>query len=113
MLQRLLAEFLNLEGLHQALVIDDRGRLVSSVGASGSLPLNQQAVELTSAALDASMQNTYGDLEELWIEGDVQTLIDVLTPHRILMLEGNGGQLARWRHSVDQLRKQLATTPEF
>ncbi|MGB1587871.1 MAG: hypothetical protein ACPHJD_03540 [Poseidonia sp.] len=113
MLQRLLAEFLKLEGLHQALVIDDRGRLVSSVGASGSLPLTQQTVELTSAALDASMQNAYGDLHEVWIEGQSQTLIDVLTPHRILMLQGDGGQLARWRHSVDQLRKQLATTPEF
>ena len=39
MLQRLLGEFLNVDGVEQATAIDDRGRLLSSVGG-GSTPLN-------------------------------------------------------------------------
>ncbi len=113
MMQRLLSEFLNHEGVHHALVIDDRGLLLSSVGPKGTLPPVQRTVELTSAALDASMDCDFGDLHEVWIEGSETTIIDVLTPHRILMLHGDGGHAARWRHSIDRLRKQLATTPEF
>ena len=39
MLQRLLTEFLSVNGVEQATAIDDRGRLLSSVGAEGQLPL--------------------------------------------------------------------------
>ncbi|GIR76707.1 MAG: hypothetical protein CM15mP78_14060 [Candidatus Poseidoniales archaeon] len=38
MLQRLLGEFLNVNGVDQATVIDDRGRLLSCVGGEGSSP---------------------------------------------------------------------------
>ena len=113
MLQRLLSELLHLEGLEHALLMDDRGLLLSSVGPIGTLPPVQPTVELTSAALDAAVNTGFGDLQEVWIEGSQTTMIDVVTPHRILMLHGEGGQTARWRHTVDRLRKQLATTPEF
>jgi hypothetical protein len=68
---------------------------------------------LAVAALDAVQHHDQGDLHELWVEGDDQVLIDVLTPYRIVMLSGSNGNMARWRHSVDHLRPQLATTQEM
>ena len=113
MLQRLLGEFLNVNGVDQATVIDDRGRLLSCVGGEGQLPLTQRAVELTVAALDAVQNSGLGDLQEVWVEGKASTCIDIITPYRILMLSGRTGNIARWRHSVDHLRQQLATTQEL
>ena len=113
MLQRLLGEFLKIDGVEQAMMMDDRGKLLSSVGPEGQLPPVERAVELAVAALDAVQQHDQGDLHELWIEGDDQVLIDVLTPYRIVMLSGSSGNIARWRHSMDHLRPQLATTQEM
>jgi hypothetical protein len=113
MLQRLLAEFLRHEGLEQALVFDDRGRMLSSVAKQGILPDTERAVDLTVLALAATQHTGFGELHELWLEGDATTLIDVLTPYRILMLQGTSSHVARWRHTIDHMRKQLATTPEF
>ena len=80
MLQRLLGEFLNVNGVDQATVIDDRGRLLSCVGGEGQLPLTQRAVELTVAALDAVQNSGLGDLQEVWVEGKASTCIDIITP---------------------------------
>ncbi|MCH1616078.1 MAG: hypothetical protein L7R83_01045 [Candidatus Poseidonia sp.] len=113
MLQRLLGEFLKIEGVDQAMMMDDRGKLLSSVGPEGQLPPVNRAVELTVAALDAVQHHDQGDMHELWIEGEDQVLIDILTPYRIVMLSGSKGNIARWRHSVDHLRAQLATTQEM
>jgi hypothetical protein len=113
MLQRLLAEFLHHEGVEQALVFDDRGRMLSSVAKQGVLPATEQAVDLTVLALAATQHTNFGELHEVWLEGDQTTLIDVITPYRILMLQGKQSKVARWRHAVDHMRKQLATTPEF
>lgn len=113
MLQRLLGEFLKIDGVEQAMMMDDRGKLLSSVGPEGQLPPVERAVGLAVAALDAVQHHDQGDLHELWIEGDDQVLIDVLTPYRIVMLSGSSGNIARWRHSMDHLRPQLATTQEM
>lgn len=113
MLHRLLGEFLNVDGVEQATAIDDRGRLLSSVGAEGQLPSTQRAVDLTVAALDAAQGSHLGELHEVWVEGEATTCIDIVTPYRILMLSGTKGNIARWRHSVDRLRRQLATTHEL
>jgi hypothetical protein len=113
MLQRLLGEFLKVNGVYQATMIDDRGKLMSSVAAEGQLPHTQQAVELTVAALDVAQGYHQGDLQEVWMEGEGLALVDILTPYRIVMLSGNGGNIARWRHAMDHLRPQLATTQEL
>jgi len=113
MLQRLLGEFLKVNGVHQATMIDDRGKLMSSVAAEGQLPHTQQAVELTVAALDVAQGYHQGDLQEVWMEGEGLALVDILTPYRIVMLSGNGGNIARWRHAMDHLRPQLAKTQEL
>lgn len=113
MLQRLLGEFLKVDGVDQATAIDDRGRLLSSVGAEGQLPSTQRAVDLTVAALDIAQGSKLGELHEVWVEGEATTCIDIITPYRILMLSGTKGNIARWRHSVDRLRRQLATTNEL
>lgn len=113
MLQRLLREFLNVDGVQQAMMIDDRGKLLSSVCLEGQRPQVDRAVSLTVAALDAVQKHDQGDMHELWIEGDDQVLIDILTPYRIVMLSGTNANIARWRHSMDHLRPQLATTQEI
>ena len=113
MLQRLLGEFLKINGVHQATMIDDRGKLMASIAAEGQLPHTQQAVELTVAALDVAQGYHQGDLQEVWMEGEGLALVDILTPYRIVMLSGNGGNIARWRHAMDHLRPQLATTQEL
>ena len=113
MLQRLLSEFLNQAGIEQAMMFDDRGRLLSAVAPKGQLPATDRAVSLTSAAHDSSQQLGLGDLHEVWIEGDETVMIDIITPYRILMLNGTNGNIARWRHTTDHLRRQLATTPEI
>ena len=113
MLQRLLAEFVARRGVHRATMIDDRGRLLASVGSKGHLPQTEHVVHLASASLDAAHGLGLGDLHEVWFEGETTSLLDILTPYRILMLDGTNGRVARWRHTVDQMRKQLATTPEL
>ena len=113
MLQHLLSEFLNVEGVEQAIMVDDRGRLLSSVGQEGMLPKTDRAVELAVAALEATQGRSEGDLQEVWIEGEQSTLLDILTPYRIVMLTGKRSNIARWRHSMDHLRQQLATTQEM
>ena len=113
MLQRLLGEFLKVTGVHQATMIDDRGKLMSRVAAEGQLPAIQKAVELTVAALDVAQGHEHGDLQEVWAEGETLAFVDILTPYRIVMLSGKDGNIARWRHMMDHLRPQLATTQEM
>ena len=113
MLQRLLSEFLKVDGVVQAMMMDDRGSLLSSVGMEGQTPPIQQTVNLTIAALDAVQHHDQGDLHEVWIEGKQQMLIDIITPYRIMLLRGTKGNIARWRHSMDHFRPQLATTQEM
>ncbi len=113
MLQRLLSEFLRVDGVHQATMIDDRGKLMSSVATEGQLPHTERAVELTVAALDVAQGCTHGDLQEVWVEGEAQAFVDILTPYRIVLLSGANGNIARWRHVMDHLRQQLATTQEM
>jgi len=113
MLQRLLTEFLKVKGVNQATVFDDRGKLLSCVGAEGELPQTERAVEMTVAALDATHGHRFGDLQEVWVEGDAYTMIDIVTPYRIAMLSGEAGNIARWRHAMDHVRSQLATTQEL
>lgn len=113
MLQRLLTEFLSHSGIEQALMIDDRGRLLSSIGRQGAFPATDRAIAVASAALDTTQRLGLGDLHEVWIEGEETVMLDVVTPYRILFLSGTQGNVARWRHTTDQLRKQLATTQEI
>ena len=69
MLQRLLSELVKMESLDQAMVVDDRGRLLASVGSQGKLPPTQTVVSMASAALSASQHTALGDLHEVWFEG--------------------------------------------
>ena len=70
-------------------------------------------LENGGAALDAVQHHDQGDLHEVWIEGEQQMLIDIITPYRIMLLRGTKGNIARWRHSMDHFRPQLATTQEM
>ena len=113
MLQRLLSALATQNGVEQALMIDDRGRLMASVGQSGSFPDVERTVLMTANGLEATQNLGLGELYEIWEESETRTMIDIVTPYRILMLHGKGGKLARWRHSIDLNRKSLATTPEM
>ena len=50
MLQRVLAGFVRLEGVEQAMLIDDTGQLLASVGQEGILPPFQDAIEMIHVA---------------------------------------------------------------
>ena len=50
MLQRILAGLLRIEGVDQAMLIDDNGRLLASVGNEGILPPLDKAIKITTAA---------------------------------------------------------------
>ncbi len=113
MLQRVLAGFLQVEGVETAMMLDDRGHLLSSVGPSGMLPAVESTVTLTSAAFDAAQSLGRGELLEVWCEGTQRTMVDIITPFRIVALHGQGGRTAQWRHAIDHARKHLATTQEL
>jgi hypothetical protein len=40
-------------------------------------------------------------------------VLDVVGPNRIVVLSGDGGRLARWRHALDRDRRIIATTPQM
>ncbi|RJU88759.1 MAG: hypothetical protein DWC07_07180 [Candidatus Poseidoniales archaeon] len=111
MLNRVLTVLLEKESLDEVSMIDDMGRLLSSVTRAGRLPAADAHVALLIDALEAQQRMGLGDLHEVWVEGNDRTLIDIVTPHRILIAQGREGRLGRWRHSVDHLRSALATTP--
>ena len=112
MLQRALAGLYRLDGVQQAMLIDDSGQILASVGEEGTFPPVQHAVEVLSAALESADALGLGSIYEVWCEGDTRTMIDVASPTRIVALSGAGGRLARWRHALDRDRRILATTPQ-
>ena len=105
MLQRLLGEFLEVDGVDQATAIDDRGRLLSSVGAEGQLPSTQRAVDLTVAALDIAQGSQLGELHEVWVEGEATTCIDIVTLSHLDALWNQ-----RKHRSLASQRRPIAST---
>ena len=112
MLVRTLAGLYRLDGVKQAMLIDDSGALLASVGDEGSLPPFEHAVEVLTSALESADALGLGTVYEAWCEGEERLMIDVASPTRIVALSGNGGRLARWRHALERDRKILATTPK-
>ncbi len=110
MLQRVLAGFVRLEGVEQAMLVDDTGQLLASVGEEGILPPFQEAIEMIHAAQETGHALGLGQVYEVWCEGDKRMVVDIATPNRIVVLSGEGGRLARWRHALDRDRRILATT---
>ena len=110
MLQRVLAGLLRIEGVEQAMLIDDNGRLLASVGNEGILPPMDKAIKITTAALECAYATEIGDVFEIWCEGSERMMIDIASPNRIVVLSGKGGRLARWRHALDRDRRIIATT---
>lgn len=113
MLQRVLAGFVRLEGVEQAMLIDDTGQLLASVGEEGILPPFEDAVEMIHVAQETGHALGLGQVYEVWSEGDKRMILDVAAPNRIAVLSGEGGRLARWRHALDRDRRILATTPRM
>ena len=111
MLQRALAGLYRLEGVQQAMLIDDSGQILASVGEEGSIPPVQHAVEVLSAALESADALGLGPIYEVWCEGETRTMIDVTSPTRIVALSGAGGRLARWRHALDRGSKNPCHYP--
>ncbi len=112
MLQRTLAGLYRLDGVQHAILMDDSGTLLASVGDEGLIPPFEHAVDVISAALESADALGLGAVYEAWCEGENRMMIDVASPTRIVALSGNGGRLARWRHALDRDRKILATTPQ-
>jgi len=112
MLQRALAGLYRLDGVKHAMLIDDSGTLLASVGEEGEMPPFEHVVDVISAALESADALGLGTVHEVWCEGSQRLMIDVASPTRIVALSGSGGRLARWRHALDRDRRILATTPQ-
>ena len=113
MLQRALAGLCRLEGVNHALLLDDSGQLLASVGEEGIFAPVDQAVEMMSVAQETSHALGLGQMYEVWCENTSRMVLDVVGPNRIIVLSGDGGRLARWRHALDRDRRILATTPRM
>ena len=113
MLQRVLAALTRTEGVEQAMLLDERGRLLACVGEEGKSPRIDAAIETTNMATELCSALELGNLYEIWCEGDERMMIDIAHPSRIVVLTGTGGLLARWRHALDRNRKIIATTPQM
>ena len=113
MLQRVLAGLCRLEGVNQAMLIDDSGQLLASVGEEGVMPPFEDAVEMIHVAQETGDVLGLGQVYEVWCESKKRMIIDVAAPTRIVVLSGEGGRLARWRHALDRDRRLLATTPRM
>ena len=113
MLQRVLAGLVRTEGVQQAMLLDERGGLLACVGDEGIAPPVDQAVTTVNMATELCSSLGLGDLYEVWCEGDQRMMIDIACPERIVVLSGQGGRLARWRHALDRNRRIIATTPQM
>lgn len=110
MLQRVLAGLLHNDGVEQAMLIDDNGHLLACVGDEGILPPLDEAIKITTAALECAYATEIGDVFEIWCEGSERMMIDIASKNRIVVLSGAGGRLARWRHALERDRRIIATT---
>ena len=113
MLQRVLAGLTSIEGVEQAMLVDDNGHLMACVGSEGGIPPIDTANQMVSIALETCTALGIGQLYEIWCEGKNRMMIDIAGPDRIVVLSGKGGRLARWRHALDRDRRIIATTPQM
>ena len=113
MLQRVLAGLIRTEGVRQAMLLDERGALLACVGSEGRTPPIDQAVSTVKMANELCTSLGLGNLYEVWCEGNDRMMIDIACPERIVVLTGQGGRLARWRHALDRNRRIIATTPQM
>ena len=113
MLQRVLASLTSIEGVEQAMLVDDNGHLMACVGSEGEIPPIDTANQMVSIALETCTALGIGQLYEIWCEGKNRMMIDIAGPDRIVVLSGKGGRLARWRHALDRDRRIIATTPQM
>jgi len=86
---------------------------LASVGEEGIMPPFEDAVEMIHVAQETGHSLGLGQVYEVWIESKNRMVIDVTAPNRIVVLSGDGGRLARWRHALDRDRRILATTPRM
>ena len=113
MLQRVLAGLCRLEGVNHAMLIDDSGQLLASVGDEGIFAPVNQAIEMLNVAKETGHALGLGQIYEVWSESSSRMVLDVVGPNRIVVLSGDGGRLARWRHALDRDRRIIATTPQM
>ena len=108
MLNRVLTALMDRESLRQVAMIDDMGRLLAGVTEPGQALESLDQIPFLVTALEAQQHLGLGELHEIWTEGEERTLLDLITPYRVLILQGQQGRLGRWRHTVDHLRSALA-----
>ena len=113
MLQRVLAALTKTEGVEQAMLLDARGSLLACVGDEGKTPPVDIAMNTVKMATELCTSLDLGNLYEVWCEGNDRMMIDIACPERIVVLSGQGGRLARWRHALDRNRRIIATTPQM
>ena len=113
MLQRALAGLCRLDGVDHAMLLDNSGQLISSVGQEGIFAPVDQASEMILAAQETAHALGLGQVYEVWCEGESRMVIDAVASNRTVVLTGKGGRLARWRHALDRDRQIIATSPRM
>ena len=78
------------------------------MGNAGEIPSADAADSLVKSCQMVTEAASAGTLEEIWCEGSKRMIIDRIRSDLVLVLEGEGGQLARWRHSIDRDRALIA-----
>jgi len=86
MLQRVLAGLTTIEGVDQAMLIDNRGNLMACVGNEGNVPPTEAASNMVELALEACTALGTGQLYEIWCEGDSRMMIDMAGPYHYVTM---------------------------
>ena len=61
---------------------------------------------IVNQATESAKVTGIGIVEEIWLEGE-RTIIDRLRTDLLLILEGRGGQLGRWRYAIESCRESV------
>ena len=107
MLERLMGALCAVPGVEQSYIIDDLGTIISSVGDVGFVPSTSMLGLIVNQAKESAKVTGIGIVEEIWLEGEKRTIIDRLRTDLLLILEGRGGQLGRWRYAIESCRESV------
>jgi len=108
MLQRILTGFTQVSGVDLAGVFDELGIMIASVSQEGNTTPTSEAIRTIIFRTNSASENAgLGKATGLWVEGKRRQMFDLMSSDVTLMISGNGGRLARWRHELDRNRSTI------
>jgi len=101
MMQGILVDLAKVKGVHNAIILDAEGELLAYAGTSPLPPQTQPIINTIVNALHICHITAFQGMEDIWIDGPIQTFVRVLSQHRLVCLQGKNGQYAAWKHQVN------------